>query len=46
METYCTDKDKKEESLNLITHVEVEPAHKSDANATCSGNRVCRRTQI
>ena len=23
METYCTDKDKKEESLNLITHVEV-----------------------
>ena len=33
METYCTDKDKKEESLNLITHVEVEPAHKSDANA-------------
>ena len=33
METYCTDKDKKKESLNLITHVEVEPAHKSDYNA-------------
>lgn len=33
METFCTDKEQKEESLNLITHVEVEPAHKSDANA-------------
>jgi len=33
METYHTDKDAKEESLNLITHVEVEPAHESDANA-------------
>ena len=33
METFCDDKDKKERSLNLITHVEVEPAHKSDANA-------------
>jgi len=31
METYC--KDAKEESLNLITHIEVEPAHESDANA-------------
>ena len=26
-------KKKKEESLNLITHVEVKPAHNSDANA-------------
>jgi len=33
METYCKDKDAKEKSLNLITHVQVEPAHESDANA-------------
>jgi len=33
METYCKDKDAKEESLNLITHIQVEPAHESDANA-------------
>jgi len=33
METYCKDEAIKEESLNLITHVEVEPAHESDANA-------------
>jgi len=33
METYCDDKEQKETSLNLITHVEVEPAHNSDANA-------------
>ena len=33
METYHPDKDGKEESLNLITHVDVEPAHESDANA-------------
>jgi len=33
METFCDDKEKKAESLNLITHVEVEPAHNSDANA-------------
>jgi len=31
METYSTDE--KEKGLNLITHVEVEPAHKSDAHA-------------
>lgn len=31
METVC--KDKKSENLNLITHVEVEQAHKSDAHA-------------
>ncbi|MBN1684705.1 MAG: transposase [Gammaproteobacteria bacterium] len=29
METFC----EKEKSLNLITHVNVEPAHNSDANA-------------
>ena len=33
METFCDDQDKREKSLNLITHVEVEPAHNSDANA-------------
>jgi len=33
METYCDDPDEKEQSLNLITHVEVEPSHNSDANA-------------
>ena len=33
METYCDDKEQKEASLNLITHVEVEPAHNSDVNA-------------
>ena len=33
METFCDDEEKREESLNLITHVQVEPAHKSDANA-------------
>jgi len=33
METFCDDEKEKEQSLNLITHVEVEPAHKSDANA-------------
>ena len=33
METYCKDEDGKQNSLNLITHVEVEAAHHSDANA-------------
>jgi hypothetical protein len=33
METFCDDKKEKEQSLNLITHVDVEPAHESDANA-------------
>jgi len=33
METYGKDEDVKEKSLNLITHVEVEPAHESDAHA-------------
>jgi len=33
METYGKDEEVKKESLNLITHVEVEPAHESDANA-------------
>ena len=32
-ETFCDDEQKKEETLDLITHVEVEPAHNSDANA-------------
>jgi len=33
METYCKDEDGKENTLNLITHVEVEAAHHSDAKA-------------
>jgi hypothetical protein len=35
METYCDSEDEqlKERTLNLITHVEVEPAHVSDAHA-------------
>jgi hypothetical protein len=33
METFCDDEKKKKDSLNLITHVQVEPAHNSDANA-------------
>ena len=35
METYddTNDKDDKDKKLNVITHVEVEAAHKSDANA-------------
>ena len=32
-ETFCDDEQKKKETLDLITHVEVEPAHNSDANA-------------
>jgi hypothetical protein len=33
METYCDDEEAKEKTLNLITHVQVDPAHESDANA-------------
>jgi hypothetical protein len=33
METFCKDEKEKETTLNLITYVEVEPAHNSDANA-------------
>jgi len=35
METYCASSDEaiKEKTLNLITHVEVEPAHVSDVHA-------------
>jgi hypothetical protein len=35
METYSKDEDpkSKKKDLNLITHVEIEPAHESDANA-------------
>ena len=29
----CDDETEKEQSLNLITHVDVEPAHESDAKA-------------
>ena len=33
METFCEVEAQKDHSLNLITHVQVEPAHESDANA-------------
>jgi len=33
METYGKDEETREKSLNLITHVHVEPAHESDAHA-------------
>lgn len=33
METFCDDEESKDNTLNLITHVHVEPAHTSDANA-------------
>lgn len=33
MENYCDDEQEKEKSLKLVTYVDVEPAHKSDANA-------------
>ncbi len=33
METYCKDEESKDNALNLITHVHVEPSHNSDANA-------------
>lgn len=33
METYCKDEQERDKSLNLITHVDVEPAHNSDAHA-------------
>lgn len=32
-ETFCDDKQQKDNALNLITHVQVEPAHNSDAHA-------------
>ncbi len=33
METYCKDEEDRDKTLNLITLVDVEPAHQSDANA-------------
>lgn len=33
METYCRDEEVKDSTLNLITHIQVERAHESDANA-------------
>lgn len=33
METFCKDEQEKENSLNLITHVHIEGAHNSDADA-------------
>jgi hypothetical protein len=36
METYCKEEEAREGTLNLITHVQVDPAHESDANALIS----------
>jgi hypothetical protein len=36
METFCDDQTQKEQSLELVTYVEVEPAHVSDAKAVVS----------
>lgn len=33
MESYCKDEEAKEKTLNLITHVQVDHAHESDADA-------------
>ncbi len=33
METYCKYEETKETTLNLITHVNIEPAHESKAHA-------------
>jgi hypothetical protein len=33
METFCKDEEEKDNTLNLITHVAIEPAHNSDTNA-------------
>jgi len=33
METYCKQEEAREGTLNLITHVQADPAHESDANA-------------
>jgi hypothetical protein len=33
METFCDDETQTQQSVNLITHVEIEPAHESDAKA-------------
>ena len=33
METYCNEEQNREKTLNLITHVNVESAHNSDAHA-------------
>jgi len=35
METFCSKEEKKR--LNLLTYVEVEPAHESDANGLIPG---------
>jgi hypothetical protein len=41
METYSAteDKEAKSTTLNLITHVQVEPAHESDATALGGVNK-------
>jgi len=46
METYCKDEDAKEKTLNLITHVQVEQAHESDANALIPAIESAREREL
>ena len=41
METYCMQEEAREGTLNLITHVQVDPAHESDANALIPAKVFC-----
>jgi hypothetical protein len=48
METYTdtADEDRKAKTLNLITHVQVEPAHKSDAKALIPANESAQQRDL
>ncbi len=46
METYCKDEEAKDTTLNLITHVQVEPAHESDANALVTALKSTKRRDL
>ncbi len=46
METYCKDEKAKETTLNLITHVDVEPAHESDAHALIPAIKATKESSL
>lgn len=46
METYSKGEDPKEKDLNLITHVEVQQAHESDANALIPAIKSTRQSNL
>ena len=46
METYCKDEEAKDTTLNLITHVQVEAAHESDANALVPALKSTKRRDL